>query len=1076
MGQHREIVPSSTHTAFRYVVADVSSVGTEEAKPQATSAVGLIGLQEDLRRVRYLVDPATPTWGTLYPGFTATGSAPTVNEDTNGGYEPGHIWVDTSGGNSYICRDAAAGAAVWDQINGGGAVSLDSAYDGGATITVDAGPVTLDADVADATAALAVTREPGAGAASVGLSVVMGANATGDAVTVAHNGSGFAFRATAGQFGGGVNVATPAYAQGSDPDTGFGFNDIAVNGVNSPVVVVAGDAKIRVDTNFVNVYEPLDVTAPAVAGAAFQSFGITAPAHTSLPADAEYADVRFNLARTITFTAGTGIALNRSVLIQPPTIDATAPETITEATTVEITGPPVAAGNMTITTPWSLRLGGGAMGGPDGTAARPTYGFTAEPGSGMYRTAGGAVGFSQGGTLRAYIDATALTLNNIDLHVGTNQVWFDTAGTAGDTRIYSAVPDRINLMTGTFTRLSVDNNEIITGRHLVPSSANTYNLGRSTKYLHLGLDGGINFNENASIPGTLAPAAGEGALWVRNDTPNVLIFTDNAGTDWVLNTAAGGNTLDGAYDQGGAGAGRTITVDAGAVTLDADSNDTTAALSVTREPTVSSAAVGVSVTVGANSTGPLFSLSNSGTGSDFSKGSEFTFDNDINVGLGQKFLLDGSDTGLQVPAVAGRWQLGNLAGGGEFSYNGVQIVTRKAIIGNTDNTFDLGTNGIRWRVNYNRQVDVSRTTADATAALIVDRSPSASAAAVGLNLTMGANATGDAISITNNGTGTMLNGLDIENDGTITTLRPASGDYLRVGDANTTSHSLSSNDDLLVSGILEVNGITYCDSNLNVGGTLSGGIISATSYLQATDGAEIYVGSGFDAGFTYQGTNDLPVVFTGSKNVWILAEKADRDFNFGWATQTNPTLAVHSANQSTTEHLSLYHDQTDGNIDTGAGNLNLTPTGGEVIVTGDIDADGGMRRVFTAWIDNITASETRTATLNGAGGNDVLGWFVCPRAGSIVELAAAVGSDRTAGDLQIWVQKSTDGGDTFSDVWGTSTTGAIAIDATNPERHQATQAKDTDTFAAGDILRVRAEGSPTWAPTADLICHLGIEY
>lgn len=43
---------------------------------------------------------------------------------------------------------------------------------------------------------------------------------------------------------------------------------------------------------------------------------------------------------------------------------------------------------------------------------------------------------------------------------------------------------------------------------------------------------------------TAAPAdsAGFGQLWVRDDTPNNLIFTDDAGTDFVLNAAAGGVT------------------------------------------------------------------------------------------------------------------------------------------------------------------------------------------------------------------------------------------------------------------------------------------------------------------------------------------------------------------------------------------------------------------------------------------------------------------------------------------------------------------------------------------------------
>lgn len=40
----------------------------------------------------------------------------------------------------------------------------------------------------------------------------------------------------------------------------------------------------------------------------------------------------------------------------------------------------------------------------------------------------------------------------------------------------------------------------------------------------------------------LAGQAGKGQLWVRNDTPNVLVFTDDAGTDTVLGQGGGGGT------------------------------------------------------------------------------------------------------------------------------------------------------------------------------------------------------------------------------------------------------------------------------------------------------------------------------------------------------------------------------------------------------------------------------------------------------------------------------------------------------------------------------------------------------
>jgi len=45
-------------------------------------------------------------------------------------------------------------------------------------------------------------------------------------------------------------------------------------------------------------------------------------------------------------------------------------------------------------------------------------------------------------------------------------------------------------------------------------------------------------NETAAVP--TAPSAGQGTLWIRDDTPNVLIFTDDAGTDHNLLAGGGG--------------------------------------------------------------------------------------------------------------------------------------------------------------------------------------------------------------------------------------------------------------------------------------------------------------------------------------------------------------------------------------------------------------------------------------------------------------------------------------------------------------------------------------------------------
>jgi len=85
------------------------------------------------------------------------------------------------------------------------------------------------------------------------------------------------------------------------------------------------------------------------------------------------------------------------------------------------------------------------------------------------------------------------------------------------------------------------------------------------------IGGALRLDEQAAQP--TSPAATFGYLWVKSTTPNTLIFTDDAGTDFDLSAGSVDNTLDQAYDQGGAGVGRTITVDSGPVQLNASALD-----------------------------------------------------------------------------------------------------------------------------------------------------------------------------------------------------------------------------------------------------------------------------------------------------------------------------------------------------------------------------------------------------------------------------------------------------------------------------------------------------------------------
>lgn len=54
--------------------------------------------------------------------------------------------------------------------------------------------------------------------------------------------------------------------------------------------------------------------------------------------------------------------------------------------------------------------------------------------------------------------------------------------------------------------------------------------------------------------------------------------------------------------------------------------------------------------------------------------------------------------------------------------------------------------------------------------------------------------------------------LKVSNDGTKTTIMGPSGDYTCFGNANVTSHSFNSNNDVVITGRLEVNGLAYFDA------------------------------------------------------------------------------------------------------------------------------------------------------------------------------------------------------------------------------------------------------------------------
>lgn len=71
------------------------------------------------------------------------------------------------------------------------------------------------------------------------------------------------------------------------------------------------------------------------------------------------------------------------------------------------------------------------------------------------------------------------------------------------------------------------------------------------------------------------------------------------------------------------------------------------------------------------------------------------------------------------------------------------------------------------------------------------------------------------------------------------------------------------------------------------------------------------------------GTNPMMIGVGTANNYITITEAQDTGFNFGHTVQTNPTLFVHSAAQSTTQWISLSHNGSYGVIDTGTSSLQL---------------------------------------------------------------------------------------------------------------------------------------------------------
>jgi len=163
--------------------------------------------------------------------------------------------------------------------------------------------------------------------------------------------------------------------------------------------------------------------------------------------------------------------------------------------------------------------------------------------------------------------------------------------------------------------------------------------------------------------------------------------------------------------------------------------------------------------------------------------------------------------------------------------------------------------------------------------------------------------------------------------------------YLKIGDAGGTSYGLNSEDDLLVTGDLEVAGELHTASKEGL--SMHGITDESIMFSMKEEG-----GTGFRYYARFDFDSLLAIVGERVGRQFVLTDYANRELNHDHAIQTNPTLFVQSAtspNTDNTQWISFTHNQTDGKITTGKGDIILDPAGYDVAIDAPTDNDAGLK-------------------------------------------------------------------------------------------------------------------------------------
>jgi hypothetical protein len=158
----------------------------------------------------------------------------------------------------------------------------------------------------------------------------------------------------------------------------------------------------------------------------------------------------------------------------------------------------------------------------NGTAALPSYTFSSDTNTGMYRFGTDAIGFSVNGSIAGKIDSSGYdsSVGGISIN-GTSVI----SSARVLENITNASIDNINLNGNTIQSTNTDGDLGFfangTGELVMSSDINvSNNVVKNVTSLFI--------DEKASAD---IDVAGDGQLWVKNETPNQLFFTDDVGVD-----------------------------------------------------------------------------------------------------------------------------------------------------------------------------------------------------------------------------------------------------------------------------------------------------------------------------------------------------------------------------------------------------------------------------------------------------------------------------------------------------------------------------------------------------------------